>query len=63
MLTVAPSQHSGSGKFISDCYMQVLACIATQYMPIRVRRCTMYWHVLWYVLVVCIEYMPACIQC
>ena len=41
--------------YISDCYMQVLACIATQYMPIRVRcigkycgmYCGMYW---WYVL-------------
>ena len=43
--------------------MAVLACIATQCMPIPVlfvdMYCGMYW---WYVLVACIEYIPACIQ-
>ena len=44
--------------YISDCYMHELACIETQYMPIRIRcigmycgmYCGMYW---WYVLNTC----------
>ena len=48
----------GDSPNISDCYMHELACIATQYMPIRVRcigmycgmYCGMYW---WYVLNTC----------
>ena len=44
-------------------YMQALACIATQYMPITV-WCIWHvlWYVLWYVFLVCIEYIPTCFQ-
>ena len=58
-------QSSPNTIYISDCYMQVLACIATQYMPIRVQciQVGMYYVVCIVVcIVVYIEYIPACIQ-
>ena len=55
-------------RCISDCYMQELACIATQYMPIRVRcigmYCGMYYGMYWWHVLNTyfnIEYIPVCV--